>query len=125
VLLAALSVNTFGFYLPAELARRADMSGLPGAPSLAVDFVAASPSGPRLPDVPDGSLVLTNDWWLFNSTLAALNCPRVPDCPVLFALAPTPADEARLRSQFPSRTPLRVDNNDGQLTLKALASTQS
>jgi hypothetical protein len=119
VMLGALSLNTFGFYLPAELARREDMSALPGAPPLALAFIAPTPFGARLVDVPENSLVLVNDWWVYNTTLAALNCPRIPDCPVLFALAPTPEDEARLRTEFPSRKPMRVENDQGVLKISA------
>ncbi|MBV8718722.1 MAG: hypothetical protein JOZ65_26960 [Chloroflexi bacterium] len=111
VLLGLLCLNTFAFYLPAELARREDMSGLPGAPPLVLEFVEPTLFGPRLSGVPDNALVLASDWWIYNTALAPLNCPRLPDCPVLFALATTPDDAARLHNEFPERTLLRAQRN--------------
>lgn len=64
---------------------------------------------------PDASLVLTNDWRLYNGTLAALNCLRLPDCAVVFAPAPSPADEARILAEFPFRKLLRIDKDGGQV----------
>jgi hypothetical protein len=118
-LVGALTLNTFLLYLPAEADRRQDMSGLPGATPLVVDFVQPSVFGPRLVGVPDGSLVLTSDWWIYTTALASLNCPRVPNCPVLFALATTPEAADRLHTAFPDRTSLRVQVDNGHVSLAA------
>ena len=117
LILGALSLNTVLFYTPAELQRRADLSGMPGSGKLSLAFVDASPFGPRLDGVDPGSLVLTDDWWLYNAALAALNCPTLPNCGVLFALATSPADATRLHDEFPDRTLLRAVNNAGRVEL--------
>jgi hypothetical protein len=117
VLLGALSLNTFLFYLPAELDRRQDMSGLPGAPPLVLDFVQTTLFGPKVVGLPQQSLIVTSDWWIYNSTLAALNCPQLPNCPVTFALASTPDAIASLRAQYPERTLLRAQRDGDRLTV--------
>jgi hypothetical protein len=118
VIVGALTLNTVLFYTPAELARRTDLSGLPSGVKLLVGFVQSSPTGPKLTGVPDHSLVVTNEWWVYNASLAALNCPRIPDCGVVFALAMTPADVDRLRAQFPDRALLQAVNDRGVLTVE-------
>jgi hypothetical protein len=60
---------------------------------------------------------LTDDWWLYNAALSTLNCPRLPECGVLFALATTPGDAARLRETFPDRMLLRAVNKAGRVEL--------
>jgi hypothetical protein len=106
LVLGLLSLNTIFLYLPAEVQRRVDFSGMLGTRRVSLDFVQTSIFGPRLVGVPDPALVITNDWWLYNAALAALNCPKLPDCPVLFALAFTPEDQDRLRTDYPNRTVL-------------------
>ena len=117
LLLGVLSLNTFFFYLPAELDRRQDMSGLPGAPPLALAFVQTTLFGPKVVGLPEQSLVVTSDWWIYNATLAALNCPELPKCHIVFALATNPDDAARLRAQFPERTFLRAQRDGDRLTV--------
>jgi hypothetical protein len=119
VVVGVLTLNTFLFYLPAELDRRQDMSGLPGATPLLVDFVQPSLFGPQLVGIPDGSLVVTTDWWIYNTALAALNCSRLPNCPVVFALATTPEAADRLHEVYPDRTLLRAEVQDGHVVLSA------
>jgi hypothetical protein len=106
--LGLLVLNTLLFYVPSELQRRADLSGLPGGVRLSLGFVQPSLLGPRLTGVPTPSLVVTDDWWLFNTSLVALNCPRLPDCGVLFAFAPTARSVNALRAEFPDRVLLRA-----------------
>jgi hypothetical protein len=118
VVLGLLSLNTVLFYLPHEIERRADFSGLPDARPLRLNFVRNTLLGPRLAGVPSPSLVLTNDWWLFNTALAALNCSGVPDCAVLFALAPDDAAAARLQAAYPGRQVLRAVEVDGRVVLQ-------
>jgi hypothetical protein len=118
-MLAALSLNTLLFYLPSELDRRTDLSGMPGAPKLRLDFVQASLFGPDLRGLPNNSLVVTDDWWLFNTALVALNCPRVPNCGVLFALAATTGDAERLQQAYPGRSLLRAVDRAGQVSVEA------
>jgi hypothetical protein len=116
--LGVLSLNTLLFYVPAELQRRADLSGLPGGQTVRLGFVDTSLLGPRLSGgVPNPSLVVTDDWWLFNTSLAALNCPRLPDCGVLFALATTPQDIRALQAQYPGRSLLRAVDDAGRVGL--------
>jgi len=67
--------------------------------------------------VPGQSLVLTDDWWVFNTSLVALNCPRVPDCDVLFALATTSEDANRLHQEYPARRLLRAADNAGHIEI--------
>jgi hypothetical protein len=117
VLLGLLSLNTVFFYLPAELQRRTDFSAMIGPRRQVLDFVQTSLFGPRLVGLPDSALVLTNDWWLYNGALAAFNCPRLPDCSVLFALATTPEDQARLRADYPGRTVLLAAEVAGHVRL--------
>jgi hypothetical protein len=116
--LGLLYVYSLFFYLPSELARRADYSGLPDGRRAEVTFVEPSVFGPRLVGLPQPALVLTDDWWLFNAVLAPLNCPTVPDCPVLFALAQIDDERQRLLSAYPGRTSLRVVDHAGTLTVE-------
>ena len=103
VVVGALFGYTLLFYLPLEVQRRTDLSGMPSALRLNPVFVQATLFGPQ-PNVPQKpALVTTGDWWVYNTALAALNCPTLPDCDVLYALATNPADETRLRLQFPGR----------------------
>ena len=117
VVVAVLCVYALGFYLPLEVQRRADLSGQPNSRRATLTFVQSTVLGPtvRVPQTP--ALVITDDWWLFNTALAPLNCPRLPDCDVLFALATTPADAARLRLQFPNRAAFRAVDSQGQVSL--------
>jgi hypothetical protein len=117
VVLGLLSLNTLFFYLPLEIERRVDLSGLPGGRTFRLAFVEPGLLGPQLDGVPTPSLVLTADWWLFNTGLAPLNCPNLPECPVLFALATNRADENALRAQFPGRTVLRTSDDNGRISL--------
>jgi hypothetical protein len=118
VVLGVLSLHTLLFYLPAELARRVDFSAFPDARPISLAFVRVGLLGPRLENVPAPSLILTGDWWLFNTALAPLNCPSVPDCPALFALATTPQDATRLRATYPGRIALRAVDHDGRIDLE-------
>jgi len=120
LVLGVLSLNTVFLYVPAEVQRRTDFSGMVGTRRVTLDFVQTSLFGPRLVGVPDPALVLTNDWWLYNADLATLNCPRLPDCSVLFALALTPEDQNRLRSEYPDRTVLLAVDNAGHVRLAAI-----
>lgn len=113
-----LSLNTLLFYLPAEFARRTDYSGYPDARPLTLAFVRVGLFGPRLDNVPVPSLILSSDWWMFNTALAPLNCPTVPNCPALFALATTREDAARLRQMYPGRLALRAVDHDGRVDLE-------
>jgi hypothetical protein len=117
VVLLVLSLNTVGFYLPSSFARRADLSGQPGGRRVSLGFVEPSLFGPRLTGLPRPALVVTGDWWLYNTALAALNCPRLPDCDVLFALATTPADVRALTEQYPGRTLLHTRETNGVISL--------
>jgi hypothetical protein len=117
-LVCALSLNNVLFYLPTEIRRRVDFSALPEGGRYTLAFVRVGVTGPRLDNVPAPSLVLTSDWWVFNASLAALNCPTVPDCPVLFALATNPDDARRLRAAYPGRLALRAINHDGRVDLE-------
>jgi hypothetical protein len=118
VVLGVLSLNTVLFYLPAEVARRTDFSAFPDARPISLAFVRVGLFGPRLENVPTPSLILTGDWWLFNTALAPLNCPSVPNCPALFALATTPQDAARLRTTYPGRIALRAVDHNGRIDLE-------
>jgi hypothetical protein len=118
LLVGALTLNTLFFYTPAELQRRTDMSGLPGGVKLVLSFVTPSASGPRLENLPRNSLVLTDNWWMYNTVLAPLNCPHLPDCDVLFALAPTDADANTLRAQFQNRMLLRAVDDGGTVEVE-------
>jgi hypothetical protein len=117
LVLAALTLNTVLFYLPAEIQRRTDFSALPGGRKLALPFVETGMFGPRLIDVPSQSLVVTDDWWVYNTALAPLNCVQLPDCSVLFALAVTPADLISLRAQFPGRQLVRTVDDGGRIEM--------
>jgi hypothetical protein len=119
VLVTVLTLNTVLFYTPAELDRRTDLSGAAGGLPLSLGFVRTSLVGPQISGVPAGALVVTDDWWLFNTALAALNCPEVPRCDVLFALALNPAEVDQLRAQFPERTLMRsVETNSGRVDIQ-------
>ncbi|MCA1644681.1 MAG: hypothetical protein LC797_04135 [Chloroflexi bacterium] len=117
VVLGALTLNTVLFYIPTQVQRRTDYSSIAANRRVRLDFVQTSLFGPRLVGVPDPALVLTDDWWLYNAALAALNCGRLPDCPVVFALALTPTDQDQLRLQFPDRTVLRAIDSDGHIRI--------
>ena len=118
LIVGVLTLNTLFFYTPAEMDRRTDMTGLPGGVKLDLGFVEQTPFGPRLHGVPDNSLVVTDDWWIYNTALAPLNCPRLPDCDVLFALATSPQDADRLRAQFPDRSLMRAVDDRGVLEVQ-------
>jgi hypothetical protein len=117
-LLVALSLNTLFFYMPAQLARRADYSALPNGREAVLAFVRVSPQGPRLTNVPTPSLVLTDDWWIFNAMLSSLNCPQLHSCPVVFALATSDADRERLFELFPDRLRLLAIDHDGRIDIE-------
>jgi hypothetical protein len=112
-----LMLNTLLFYLPAELQRRADLSGLPGGSRVNLTFVQSSLFGPKLVGVPSRALVVTDDWWLFNTSLAALNCPRLPECGIVFALASSPRTLAGLQSEYPDRVLLHAVRVGDSVTL--------
>jgi len=118
VLTGLLTLNTVFFYTSSEIDRRTDMTGLPGGVRIALAFVEQTPFGPRLNGVPDNALVLTDDWWMYNTTLAPLNCARLPACPVLFALATSPNDADRLHAQYPDRILMRAVDNRGVLEIQ-------
>ena len=120
VLAGLLTLNTVLFYTPAELDRRTDFSGIFNVPTLSLGFVQPSLRGPRLVGVPSNTLVITDQWWVYNAALAALNCPQLPNCDVLFALAPSAADVDRLRAQYPERTVMRAVQTDGQINVVPL-----
>jgi len=115
LIVGVLTLNTLLFYTPAELQRRTDLSGMPGGVRVSLGFVQSTLFGPQLSGVPSGSLVLTDDWWLYNTALGPLNCPRLPQCDVLFALATNPADANRLHEEFPDRTLMRTVNAGGHI----------
>jgi hypothetical protein len=117
LVLGALSLNTVLFYVPAEIQRRTDFSGMVGNRRVSLDFVQPSLFGPRLVGVPGPALVLTDDWWLYNAGLAALNCPRLPNCSALFALALSPEDQQRLRVEYPDRSVFRTADSAGHIRL--------
>ena len=116
-MLGVLSLNTLLFYLPSEIQRRADFSAMPGQRKIALAFVHPGVFGAELVALPAPSLVVTDDWWLYNAALAALNCPRLPDCPVLFAFAGTSNDVSFLRAQFPDRAVLRAIDRVAEVDL--------
>jgi hypothetical protein len=115
VVVGVLCLNTVGFYLPNALARRMDFSALPLDRRVNLEFVRGGVFGPHLVGVPGPALVVTDDWWLYNASLAALNCPRLPACDLVFALATTPEDVQGLRQQFPGRTVLRTIEQSGHV----------
>jgi hypothetical protein len=117
LVLGVLCLNTVFFYLPAELSRRRDFSGFPDARPLTLSFVRPGIFGPRLDNLPTPALVLSDDWWTFNTALAPLNCPRLPACPVLFALATSLEDEERLAATYPGRTILHAVENGNRIDL--------
>jgi hypothetical protein len=117
-LVGVLALYTVLFYTPAELDRRTDLSGMAGGLPLSLGFARSSLLGPQLAGVPSNTLVVTDDWWVYNTSLSALNCPRLPNCDVLFALAMNTAEVDRLRAQFPGRTLMRTNvDKDGRITL--------
>jgi hypothetical protein len=120
VVVGLLSLNTVGFYLPRELDRRADFSALPFDRKVTLDFVRNGAFGPHLAGIQSPALVVTDDWWLYNAALAALNCPRLPACDVVFALATNPEDVNALHAQFPDRPVLRTVDRSGRIGLVPL-----
>jgi len=116
-LVAALTLNTVFFYTPAELDRRTDLSAILGEPTLDLSFVRPSLLGPQLSGVPSNSLVVTDEWWLFNAGLSALNCPQLPNCDVLFALAMNAEEVDRLQAQYPRRTVMRAVDQGGRISI--------
>jgi hypothetical protein len=114
-LLVILSLNTLLFYLPSAVQRRTNFSAMPGERTVTLGFVQNGVFGPRLVGLPTPALVVTDDWWLYNAALATLNCARVPDCRVLFALASTPDDLRVLRAAFPDRPVLRTLDRGGRI----------
>jgi len=117
MLLGVLTLNTVVFYTPAELDRRTDMSGVSGIRSVNLGFVQTSLLGPHIVGVPGNSLVVTNEWWLYNTGLAALNCPELPSCDVVFAFAQNPPDVNRLKEEYPARLLLRAVDRQGDVTI--------
>jgi hypothetical protein len=85
-----------------------------------VPFVRTGVFGAQLGALPEPSVIVTDDWWLYSAALSALNCPRLPDCPVLFALAnsSTPDDMRSLHVQFPNRVIVRAVNRAGEVELQ-------
>lgn len=109
VLVALLSAYTLTVYLPRQVERRQQFTGLDN--NLRLDVAALQPTlfGPRLQGLPPRSLVTTDDWWLHMAVLSPLSCPSntpvLPaDCPAVFAYAPDASARALLQEQFPDRT---------------------
>jgi hypothetical protein len=73
--------------------------------------------GPQLVGVPSHSLVVSDNWWVYSTALSTLNCPQLPDCDVLFALATSTADVERLRAKFPGRTLMRAVYTGGPVSV--------
>ena len=73
---------------------------------LRLDFLLAHPFGPNNDN--SGVFVRFRD-------------PRLPDCPVVFALALTPDDQSRLRDQYPDRAILRTVDNAGHISVVPLS----
>jgi hypothetical protein len=117
IVVGLLMLNTLLFYLPAGLQRRADLSGLPGGSRLELTFVQSSLLGPQLVGVPAPALVVTDDWWLFNTSLATLNCPHLPECGVVFALALSQRTLSALQSEYPDRLLLHAVRVGESVTL--------
>ena len=115
LVLGLLSAHTLTFFLPAAIERRTDLSGSPDGRRVSLSFLQTGVFGPRLTGIPTPALVVTDDWWLFNTSLAALNCADLPRCDVLFALATNAADQAALRAAFPERAFLRAVDRGGRV----------
>lgn len=114
---AALAAHTLFFYVPNEVARRIDFSADPGEPRTRLAFVTPGLFGARVSVPSRPALVLTDSWWLYNTSLAALNCGRVTECDVIFALAPSPADAQTLMAAYPGRATWRTRTSGGRVDL--------
>ncbi|GAC1321397.1 MAG: hypothetical protein NVSMB2_18110 [Chloroflexota bacterium] len=114
---AALAMYAFGFYLPREVARRVNFSAEPSAAMVHLAFVQTSVFGPRVIAPAAPALVLTDDWWLFNTNLVALNCARVEECGVIFALATSTVDQDALVAGYPGRSKWRTRDVAGRIEI--------
>ncbi len=114
---SVLTLNTVGFYLPRQVARRTDFTDIPYNERARLPFVSTGLFGPRVAVSPTPALVVTGDWWLFNVVLSPLNCADLEGCPVVFALASSPGDVARLQAALPGRTLLRAVDRHGTVEL--------
>lgn len=121
VLVGLLSLNTALYYLPRQVERLRNFSALPGGRGVALPFVRPTLFGPRMEGIPAPSLVLVADWWLFNAVLSSLNCPALQDCAILFAFAPAPLDEQRLRDRYPGRSVLRALTRGDRVAIEPAA----
>jgi hypothetical protein len=117
VAIGVLTLNTLGFYLPRQVARRTDFTDIPYNERARLPFVSTGLFGPRVNVSPTPALVVTGDWWLFNVVLSPLNCADLERCPVVFALASSPADLDRLQASLPGRTLFRAFDRDGTVEL--------
>jgi Dolichyl-phosphate-mannose-protein mannosyltransferase len=95
VALVGLVLCNLLFYLPRQLALHQDFTGLPAAQPVDVTAIY----GAHL----HHALVITDNWFVYNYVLWPLNDPGLRG-DVLYALAPTAADQARLRAEYPNRT---------------------
>jgi hypothetical protein len=118
VVLGVLTLNTVGFYLPRQVARRTDFTDIPYTERARLPFVTTGLFGPRVNVSPTPALVVTGDWWLFNVVLSPLNCADLERCPVVFALASSTDDVAHLQATLPGRTLLRAFDRDGTVELQ-------
>ncbi len=117
VMVGALTLNTVGFYLPRQVERRTDFTDIPYNERARLPFVHTGLFGPHVDVSPTPALVVTGDWWLFNVVLSPLNCADLDTCPVVFALAQSQPEVARLRAELPGRTLLRAVDRDGTVEL--------
>lgn len=94
-LLGVLILCNLGFYLPRQLALHRDFSGLPA--NRPVDVAAIYRARMQ------HALIVTDDSFVYNYVLWPLNDPDLRGN-MLYALAPTPEDMARLHAEYPDRT---------------------
>jgi hypothetical protein len=105
------------YFLPRQAVLYRAYSGQAGGDGpVPVGFIRHDIEG-RVPALQD-ALVTTNDVWIYDLYLAALNCPRL-DCPSVFALSPDAATAGRLGRAFPTRRRYLVEERDGRLTVRA------
>lgn len=91
---SALIACNLLYYLPRQLTLHANFTGLPAVER--VDVAA-------LYDFhPSHALIITNDWYFYNYILWPLNDATLTGS-TLYAYAPSPADVARLQSEYPDR----------------------
>ncbi|HEY8743813.1 MAG TPA: hypothetical protein VIU62_11975, partial [Chloroflexota bacterium] len=111
--LAGLLACNLIYFLPRQVTLYRGYQGLPGAGGPAIGSFVRQETVGRVSTLRN-ALVTTDDWWIYNVYLAALNCPAL-DCPAVFAYTPDTQTLQAVQAAFPGRTWYQISESSGML----------